>query len=275
LEEPLPADPEREYSYPTIPRREGRELALRVLYQADVGREPFSGILAATLDQACQPADEAAAQILKDTTTDVREAESVARKRALTSIGKRQITVVTRAIDDVLTRLAEDCKSHIRAAAREAPTIDADGALARVRASIEESITRLESIGLRPGPAARSAARLVEAAAEGVRKVEAAFEEQVWSVCDHTEFAVRLIRGTIENGPDIDRRIAEHASGWSSERQPAVDRNILRLAAYEMFYEVDASPRVVINEAVELAKKYSSAESSGFINGVLGALIPT
>ena len=81
-----------------------------------------------------------------------------------------------------------------------------------------------------------------------------------------------LVRGTLEHQDRIDARVAALATEWALDRQAAVDRNILRLAAYELLYRPDAPVAAVVNEAVELAKKYSTAESGRFVNGVLGAL---
>lgn len=84
--------------------------------------------------------------------------------------------------------------------------------------------------------------------------------------------AEELVRGTLDHQGEIDARVAALATDWALDRQAAVDRNILRMAAYEMLFRPDAPVAAVVNEAVELAKKYSTAESGRFVNGVLGAL---
>jgi len=86
------------------------------------------------------------------------------------------------------------------------------------------------------------------------------------------EFATALVRGTLEHIESIDQTIGRLSVGWDTQRQPAVDRNILRMAMYEMLYLDNIPFSVTINEAVELAKKFSAEESSRFINGVLGTL---
>lgn len=83
------------------------------------------------------------------------------------------------------------------------------------------------------------------------------------------EFANLLIKGTIENLERIDNEISAHAKNWQLSRMAVVDRNILRLASYELLFLKDIPPKVSINEAIELAKKYSGEESSKFINGIL------
>jgi transcription antitermination protein NusB len=87
------------------------------------------------------------------------------------------------------------------------------------------------------------------------------------------EYAEMLVRGTYEGRKEIDEVIKRLSKDWPIGRQPAVDRNILRLAIYEMSEEQTTPEAVVVNEAVELAKKYSTADSSKFVNGVLGAYL--
>jgi len=86
------------------------------------------------------------------------------------------------------------------------------------------------------------------------------------------QYSEELVRGSLAHLAEIDARITALTPDWTPERQAAVDRNILRLAAYELLYRPDAPVAAVVNEAVELAKKYSTAESGRFVNGVLGAL---
>jgi len=87
------------------------------------------------------------------------------------------------------------------------------------------------------------------------------------------DFARTLVNGTIENMAKIDEILKRLSVGWELSRQPAVDRNILRMAIFEICYLDYIPASVSINEAVDLAKKYSTAESGRFVNGVLGALV--
>lgn len=84
-------------------------------------------------------------------------------------------------------------------------------------------------------------------------------------------FMETLVKGTLARAEAIDTRIARHSEHWRVERMPAVDRNILRLAIYEMT-EVKTPAAVAINEALELARRFSGDESVPFINGVLDAI---
>jgi transcription antitermination protein NusB len=82
-------------------------------------------------------------------------------------------------------------------------------------------------------------------------------------------FAEPLIRGTLEHRAEADEIIKKHAQNWDLHRMAAVDRNILRLAIYEMLYREDIPPVVSINEAVDIAKKFSTQDSGRFVNGIL------
>jgi N utilization substance protein B len=96
------------------------------------------------------------------------------------------------------------------------------------------------------------------------------YSEQSETCPPRDEFVDRLVRGVVENIAEIDRRLTQHAEHWRIERMPAVDRNVLRLAIYEMM-AMDTPPPVAIDEAIELARRFSGEESVQFINGVLDA----
>ena len=86
------------------------------------------------------------------------------------------------------------------------------------------------------------------------------------------EYTRQLVEGVIANAERIDALIAEHARGWTLDRMPAVDRNLLRIATYEVTQVDEVPAAVAIAEAVELAKELSTDESPNFINGVLSAI---
>ena len=83
------------------------------------------------------------------------------------------------------------------------------------------------------------------------------------------EYARSLALGVLENRQELDRRIVEVTNNWKLDRIAAVDRAILRLGLYELLEMDEVPPKVVINESVELAKKFSTAKSGSFVNGVL------
>jgi N utilization substance protein B len=109
-----------------------------------------------------------------------------------------------------------------------------------------------------PGLAPEEVRRFVERRLRGDRKL--------------CEFAEALIAGVQGNQARIDALISEVAENWRLDRMAAIDRNILRLGAYEMLFCPDVPTKVAINESLELAKRYSTAQSSRFVNGILDRL---
>ena len=85
-------------------------------------------------------------------------------------------------------------------------------------------------------------------------------------------FAEELVRGVEQELETIDALIAKHAERWAVDRMPAVDRQLMRIATYELLARADVSRAVVIDEAVELAQDFSTAESGAYVNGVLSAI---
>ena len=100
----------------------------------------------------------------------------------------------------------------------------------------------------------------------------AKLESKFWKGAKAAEqtraFANQLFEGALHDAAGLDKLITEHAENWRLERMAAIDRAILRLALHEMRAS-DTPAKVVINEAVELAKKFSSEEAGGFVNGIL------
>jgi transcription antitermination protein NusB len=87
------------------------------------------------------------------------------------------------------------------------------------------------------------------------------------------EFALRLVSGTLTNMQQIDNIVQSVSQEWNMARMANVDRNILRLATYELFFCPDIPGNVSVNEAIELAKLYSGEEAGKFVNGILGVLL--
>lgn len=101
----------------------------------------------------------------------------------------------------------------------------------------------------------------------GIAKTTSEAQPAVWV------FAEELAQGAWNHRAELDVIISRYSEGWSVERMPNADRNILRIALYEIFHVDDIPQNVSINEAVELAKEYSTADSPRFINGVLGNVV--
>jgi N utilization substance protein B len=109
----------------------------------------------------------------------------------------------------------------------------------------------------------------VDLAGDTIERAERLHWEHLAASVEGRDFAHILVWGYQAHADEIDgmiRRVSEH---WRLERMPRVDRNILRLAAYELMFMPDVPRKVTLNEAVELAKRYGSEGSPGFVNGVL------
>jgi len=100
--------------------------------------------------------------------------------------------------------------------------------------------------------------------------------QDFWAVhpapADVRAFATQVVEGTVEHLAQINQLIARHANNWDITRMAIVDRNILRLGAYELLYLDEVPVKVCLNEAVELAKRFGDEESSKFVNGILDTI---
>lgn len=93
-------------------------------------------------------------------------------------------------------------------------------------------------------------------------------------VSETDELTTMLVEGVETHQLQLDKAITEHSKGWSLARMPTIDRTVLRIAGFELLGRADVPVAVVLNEAVELAKRFSTDDSGRFVNGVLSALVP-
>jgi len=89
------------------------------------------------------------------------------------------------------------------------------------------------------------------------------------------DFSRSLVEGVIKNQKEIDKLITDFAPKWPIEKMAIIDRNVLRIGIFEMLYEKKNPPKVVINEAIEMAKSFGGISSGKFVNGILGAIYET
>lgn len=87
------------------------------------------------------------------------------------------------------------------------------------------------------------------------------------------DFSNELVRGSTKNLETLDQKIRKHSEKWRLERMSRVDRNILRLAAYELIYTPELPPKVVLDEWIEIAKRFGTESSSAFVNGILDSML--
>ncbi len=127
--------------------------------------------------------------------------------------------------------------------------------------------------------AARSKARkraldiLFEAEVRGAQVLELLAERTQAADPPVSEYAAALVRGVHAHSGQIDQLLAAHSQGWALDRMPIVDRNILRIGAYELLFRPDVPDAVAISEAVALAGELSTDDSPAFVNGLLGRLL--
>lgn len=88
------------------------------------------------------------------------------------------------------------------------------------------------------------------------------------------ELTTLIVEGVESNQARLDEAIAAHSKGWTLQRMPTIDRNVLRIAGFELLMRPDVPVAVVLDEAVELVKRFSTDDSGRFVNGVLAALVP-
>lgn len=128
-------------------------------------------------------------------------------------------------------------------------------------------------VGARGKARKRALDLLFEADVRGVDAVQLLAERIAAPDTEVPEYAVGLVEGVVAHGARLDGLITKHSVDWSLERMPAVDRNLLRLGAYELLYADDVPDAVAVAEAVRLARELSTDESPGFINGLLAAVL--
>ena len=95
------------------------------------------------------------------------------------------------------------------------------------------------------------------------------FQEHFLSNGEPDEFLKRLVLGVLDHGPELDRLIEQYSENWHLDRINIIERNILRIAIFELLYCAEIPPKVSINEAIDLGKRYGSQDSGSFINGIL------
>lgn len=103
--------------------------------------------------------------------------------------------------------------------------------------------------------------------------IDEAVENVVQEEEGDRSYLVQLVQGVMTHLNDLDAKISNHLKGWKLHRISYIDRNILRLGTYEILYENDLPDAVAIDEAIELAKKFSDDKASKFINGVLSSIM--
>lgn len=252
-------------------RRAARELALKVLFQIDVGKQPQGEVMQGALSQIQHAVDHPVSQVLHELTTETKAIiESHRPEFSIQSM--RQVRNVARSLQAEMSALLESVSRHNAKMIAEPQQMPPDFARTQVEHEVVASVERMQRATDRETLQPDVVKTMVDDAKRRAGQVPAVFGRNAAQAHSTAAFLHQLVTGVLDRQREIDEKVAGLSEGWALDRQPAVDRNILRIAAYEIIYLDDVPAGASINEAVELAKKYSTAESGRFVNGVLGAL---
>ncbi len=252
-------------------RRAARELALKTIFQVDVGKQPVSEVLDGALDQFRQTVVAAVGEWAAGAKSSILE-KAVPPDGDLSTQSKRQLRGIAAAVVGELETLEERAADRSLEAIAESGHFNAEHSVREFVADCERARKGIRNHASKPTLFTAHVDSLAQIALEAIPQIEAVFEKVLGPVTASGEYAVTLVKGTMEKKDEIDQLVASLSSGWALDRQAAVDRNILRLAAYELMFLEEVPVGAAINEAVVLAQKYSTEESGSFVNGVLGAL---
>jgi transcription antitermination protein NusB len=252
-------------------RRAARELALKVLFQLDVGKQPLDEVRDGALAQVRQTVDHPVSQLSHELRAELKEKIDAATPE-LSTQSLRQVRNVSRSLQAEMTSLMGELAMRAEELVRSPGEVSVEEAGRLARRDVDGSVERMLRLKQRETLQPKLVEAMVDAArARAVEAVDT-FNKAAPAAHATAELLHTLIDGALDKRSEIDDRVSRLSEGWALDRQPAVDRNILRIAAFEIMFlpEIPSGPS--INEAVELAKKYSTAESGRFVNGVLGAL---
>jgi N utilization substance protein B len=252
-------------------RRVARELALKVIFQVDVGKQPLDEVLEGAFDQIRQTVDQPVGQVTHDAQVALRQL-AAERTVDLSMESAKQIRTITTVSLTQLRTLAEKATQRTRSLMQAPSEASAETAIQFLNADSEMTAAELRKLAARDSYQSKVLAEIADTANAKAQQIVAVFGKHIRAASLTSEFLQLLVHGVTERRDEIDARIAALSEGWALDRQAAVDRNIMRLAAFEILYLPDIPMGASINEAVELAKKYSTSESGRFVNGVLGAL---
>jgi N utilization substance protein B len=257
-------------------RRAARELALKVLFELELGKRPLSELEAGALEQIRSTLDSEFNQIalnahaaLNATTSDWISAEG----EELSMKSRRRIRTLATAMAKEVRALAISMSGILAGLTRDASEGSSEAAIEESHRAAEAARAATDRLANRETSHETTVRALASAAAEHTILMEEAMAENAEPVRTTAEYTLRVLRGVLEHLEDIDRRVAARVKDWPLERIAVVDKNVLRIAAYEIQYMSDIPAATSIDQAVKLAKKYSTAESGRFINGVLGGMV--
>ena len=256
-------------------RRIARELALKALFQKDVGKQPLEEIFSGIMEQIRFIVIEPIQQIsTRDQNIIYDQSRSKTDNPEISPETRRLIRQSATMMIKSMQQLRAQTESVISRMVDVHPAISQAQGREELETLIEDTKARITKLSQKNTPFAVILTESADQAYHATQHLLSAFDKHADDAIQIAEFTRELVFGTRKMRREIDRVLSMNATGWTLARQAAVDRNILRIAAYEILYMKDIPIAATINEAIELAKKYSTEESGRFVNGVLGALGP-
>ncbi len=252
-------------------RRLARELALRALYQVDVGKQPLSEALEGSLSRIrvalTDPAIQQAIEFDRETKLLIRDHAPRASVP-----GARQFRRLARSASQEMSRFSDSISEYVQEVIPPLPGMAWETTIVRVESAVQIHLDGLLRLARRLEVAESSYKTVIERARVSFGIVIDILTKLLPFAVGPAEYLVACTEGVVSNRDELDCRLGAIARDWTMDRLSAVDRNILRLAAFEILYLPSVPIGVSIDQAVKLAKKYSSPESGKFVNGILGAL---
>jgi transcription antitermination factor NusB len=269
-------------------RRKARECALQMLFAADVvGSSEFSALRywaelgfdevykgAGALALEFRDEIEKLAAIAEGLRSWLKKADPLEKTRKRNDWTRgltASVEAHRRSFLDLVSDLTND-----RTPSGEAPTVSSEKTLIEFEALVSDLQSRV--LGGMPQLTSEERSQFTELRSQGAQTLNRIrdhlipeFSKLITATAASRPFANKLVNGSIENLSIIDDRIRTRAEHWRIERMAIVDRNVLRLAVYEFLFE-DTPHTVVINEALEIARRFSTFEATQFINGILDAI---
>lgn len=253
---------------PLLPRRYARELALKTLYQADVSATRLPDVLVTMMEQARRVGMNPAEQALRSASGDLQKCRAALGKEATP-----RFRSVLKQIDAEVDRCRNALGAVCEATVASRPTMNAEAGVSHGQDILTEALSRIDlRLHAASGYGMVGSDCLRAAAVTGVEQAGALFGRYLPPAAEVGLLLGQIVNGIAADSAMPDALITRFARGWDMRRQSAVDRNILRLGSYELLAMNDIPAAVTLNEAVELAKKYGSEDSSRFVNGVLAAI---